>query len=285
MNATSAKRGFSLIELLVVIAIIAILIALLLPAIQAAREAARRAQCLNNEKQIGLAMANYASTFNNSFPPSASLTKAPGENKETVGGWSFLVRLLPFLEYDALYRTLPNNRGQLTGDPEDNSNQAIVAAMKTQIKEFLCPSGPRGLAQQNPGAESQSAGITNYKAMGASTRDSLTMVVEPERQSRPMASRQRFIPTARCFRAPELRIADIMDGTSHTIMTIETMDEAASRWTVGKEVNAGGPAAEEFAHGRHTESAVQLFCTARLRRHMGRELGRDQGWSANLPVV
>ena len=51
------RRGFTLIELLVVIAIIAVLIALLLPAVQAAREAARRAQCMNNLKQLGLALA------------------------------------------------------------------------------------------------------------------------------------------------------------------------------------------------------------------------------------
>ena len=63
-------RAFTLIELLVVIAIIAVLIALLLPAVQAAREAARRAQCVNNLKQLGIAMHNFHSTHDFFVPSS-----------------------------------------------------------------------------------------------------------------------------------------------------------------------------------------------------------------------
>ena len=91
------RRGFTLIELLVVIAIIAVLIALLLPAVQAAREAARRAQCVNNLKQIGLAMHNYHSA-NNCFPPGGTnASTLKGQVAKGWGCWSAHSMMLPFL--------------------------------------------------------------------------------------------------------------------------------------------------------------------------------------------
>src|SRR6185503_6068358 len=98
-----SRAGFTLIELLVVIAIIAVLIALLLPAVQAAREAARRSQCVNNLKQIGLALHNYHQT-NDKFPQGHSMAlqgSGPTGGGVGYGGWtewSAQAELLPYIE-------------------------------------------------------------------------------------------------------------------------------------------------------------------------------------------
>src|SRR5829696_1467502 len=99
-------RGFTLIELLVVIAIIAVLIALLLPAVQAAREAARRSQCVNNLKQIGLALHNYHSTHEK-FPMGASFQPyAPPATSNGWDCWSSLALMLPNMEQTAIYNAI-----------------------------------------------------------------------------------------------------------------------------------------------------------------------------------
>jgi prepilin-type N-terminal cleavage/methylation domain-containing protein len=262
MNATGTKRGFTLIELIVAIAIIAILIGLLLPAIQAAREAARRAQCMNNEKQLALAFCNYASTFNNQFPSSASLIKDPGSKKSTVGGYSFLVRLLPFMEYNTLYQSLPKD-----GNPEDTKNRAIVVATHARLKEFNCPSVPP-------------AAITNYKAMGASTRDSLAMVTNPTAKPpygtmSPDLDRVQLHPDGAIFPGKGTRAADILDGLSHTIFLMESIDEKASRWTVGKEVTLVGLPQKSSPTGEKPQAPNNFFAPP----------GFDNTWGDNSRVT
>src|SRR4051812_22750896 len=108
-----SRRGFTLIELLVVIAIIAVLIALLLPAVQAAREAARRAQCVNNCKQLGLALHNYHDV-NNGLPPGriwqAGLNGC-GYNFFQCQDTSWFVLMLPQFEQQPLATAFNSSLG------------------------------------------------------------------------------------------------------------------------------------------------------------------------------
>ena len=115
------KRGFTLIELLVVIAIIAVLIALLLPAVQAAREAARRMQCVNNLKQIGLALHNYHSA-NDCFPmgSGSGVLTYPPPPYQAKECWAVHGAILQFLEQMPLYNAInfnwsPDERPQPDG--------------------------------------------------------------------------------------------------------------------------------------------------------------------------
>jgi prepilin-type N-terminal cleavage/methylation domain-containing protein len=105
MVRTSRRSAFTLLELLVVIAIIGVLIALLLPAVQKVREAANRVQCLNNLKQMGLALHNYHDTFKR-FPPSLDyglLPWMPPPNRGWTISWSWMAYILPYIEQDNLW--------------------------------------------------------------------------------------------------------------------------------------------------------------------------------------
>jgi prepilin-type processing-associated H-X9-DG protein/prepilin-type N-terminal cleavage/methylation domain-containing protein len=123
-------RAFTLIELLVVIAIIAVLIALLLPAVQAAREAARRTQCVNNLKQIGLALASYESTHR-VFPP-GYVSAFDASGTDTGPGWGWATLLLPQMEQTPLFGSINFSLGI--------EQPGSLTSRLTTVGVYLCPS-------------------------------------------------------------------------------------------------------------------------------------------------
>src|SRR3954469_4450612 len=129
------RTGFTLVELLVVIAIIGILVALLLPAIQAAREAARRSQCLNNMKQLGLALLNYESA-KGEFP--LSIKRADAVTGRGLNSWAPFV--LPYVEEGNLVWNFDPKedwwRDKADGTP---GNRTIV---QNHLPVVQCPSNP-----------------------------------------------------------------------------------------------------------------------------------------------
>lgn len=155
-------RGFTLIELLVVITIVAILVALLLPAVQQARESARRTQCINNVKQLSLALHNYHDSHG-VLPPGAILSlfagdltptgarfrdpREPFENNQNLGlhGTSWLFHILPYVDQKnvfELWRTDFNVFGnaEVTFDNSLIWRQLGYAPAQVEVPGFYCPS-------------------------------------------------------------------------------------------------------------------------------------------------
>ncbi len=134
----SRRPGFTLIELLVVIAIIAILISLLVPAVQKVREAAARTQCSNNIKQLALACHNYHDVYK--VLPRDGAPNNPGTGNSNGAGccgpndarWSWLARILPYIEQQALY----TQGGIPTTAPANSA--AAQAVIATPVTLFFC---------------------------------------------------------------------------------------------------------------------------------------------------
>jgi hypothetical protein len=231
-SQNSRSPRFRLRELLVVIAVIAGGIMLLIPAIQAAREAGRRANCLCHGHQFGLSIQNYASTYNSEFPRSADVFTDPSSHR-TVGGYSIFVKLLPFMEYGSLYNTLLTNIPNGDIDAAIPGNPALAKAMNTPLLEVICPSNPNK-AFQNPSANPPQFPLTNFKAVGASSRNSL--LIAADKTAKPPYGEGKMHPDGVLYPSEkDMPVADMKDGSSHTILAMETMDDTNSRWMVGTE--------------------------------------------------
>src|ERR1700722_17060008 len=132
----SRRSGFTLIELLVVIAIIPILIALLVPAVQKVREAAARTTCVNNLKQIGLALHSYHGAYKQ-FPAGyidGNRNPSSTPDNDVGPGWGWASFLLPYLEQGGVFSQINFNVGVGIG--------ANVQVSQTQLAVFQCPSDP-----------------------------------------------------------------------------------------------------------------------------------------------
>jgi len=194
--------SMSLVEVLVVVAIIGVLIALLLPATQSAREAARRSQCTNNLKQIGLALHNYHDRYKQFPPATIGPSNVPRERQ-----FSWLVAILPFMEQQGLY-------GNLRLDlPCDHPHNA--ALLQTPLSTVLCPSDPSRTTQE---------GLCKTSYVAITGADS----------TRGSGSTRGVIGLDR-----GLRIDEIVDGASNTLLVAEVAD--------------GGP---WFAGGRGTARRI-----------------------------
>jgi prepilin-type N-terminal cleavage/methylation domain-containing protein/prepilin-type processing-associated H-X9-DG protein len=229
------RSAFTLIELLVVIAIIAVLIALLLPAVQAAREAARRAQCVNNLKQLTLAMHNYIDS-NEALPLGRTLQAG------TYRPFSQQARLLGFMEQTNIFNSL--NFSLSSYDPSNATGGAAT------INSFLCPSDagwviPPGLI------------LTGYSAGGVSYRGnegtSVAMWFGVDDTSN--VNNGIVIPPNGLFHSDNLvRLADVTDGTSNTA--------AFSEHLIGDFNNSiATDASDTFAPGTHplnSDDAYQM---------------------------
>jgi prepilin-type N-terminal cleavage/methylation domain-containing protein/prepilin-type processing-associated H-X9-DG protein len=226
LEATMRSRGFTLIELLVVIAIIAVLIALLLPAVQAAREAARRSQCVNNLKQIGLALHNYHDV-NGSFPMGAGSGMYSLGSYNSKHNWSIHASILPQLGQTPIYNAINFSWGTADAPTQIPTYPINSTAIGTQINSFLCPSDARGTTKE---ASYGSANNDYFGCIGATTDTLGLLTGTAYAAGAPNLSK---VPTSGLFGYQQSKsINTITDGTSNSIAFAES--------TVG--VNNGQPA-------------------------------------------
>jgi prepilin-type N-terminal cleavage/methylation domain-containing protein/prepilin-type processing-associated H-X9-DG protein len=201
------RRGFTLIELLVVIAIIAVLIALLLPAVQAAREAARRMQCVNNLKQIGLAMHNYHDVIG-TFPMgcSSGAYSAPGQYSAKQN-FSALAAMLPQLGETAIYNALNFSWGC-----EDSTGvlcyKINATGTNVKINAFCCPSDPNAGTPDHNGIPNTN---NYYASMGTTT------LLTTNTGAATLAIQSTGVFTWQLAYG----VRDVIDGTSNTIAFAE----------------------------------------------------------------
>ena len=234
------RRGFTLIELLVVIAIIAILIALLLPAVQKVREAAARTQCVNNVKQLCVAVHNYLGNYKVLPAAQTNLYTQADYSKYGAYNGTLFFTLLPYIEQQALYQIGVSYVAATAGNtppgkPEDApvppNNIKIYAS---QIPPYVCP---QDFTVTN--------GMTSQTANNANTYAACSYA----------GNYQLFGTPASGLYYPQYTIANIPDGSSNTVMFGEAYaacQSCANLWADTNQANCYLPIfanSDQFAPG------------------------------------
>ncbi|MEL7497101.1 MAG: DUF1559 domain-containing protein [Planctomycetota bacterium] len=209
------RHGFTLVELLVVIAIIGILIAMLLPAVQMVRESARRTACMNNARQLGLAVHNYESAHM-AFPPSS--VNSQGKN--------WMVFLLPFIEQNAIYDLYDDS---YRWDHIHNQD-----AVQQKISTLICPSNPNTEVEQldRIGTDKYAA-VNDYAVITGVANSAFNAGhVQPVQNSRGAVTPNRETP-----------VGEITDGLSNTLFLTEDAGRPVHHTSLGRgpdNLNPGG---------------------------------------------
>jgi prepilin-type N-terminal cleavage/methylation domain-containing protein/prepilin-type processing-associated H-X9-DG protein len=236
------RPGFTLVELLVVMAIIGTLISLLLPAVQKVREVAARTQCMNNLKQIGLALHMYNDTYKH-FPP-GYMTGTNADGSDSGPGWGWGSYLLPFLEQQPLA-----NRIRYDLDIADPAN---ATARTTWLPIFACPSD-----------QNQPESFTVYDANGNPICD-VAYGSYVACNGNGGVSDHAGDNDGAFLRRRTLRIADFTDGLSQTIFIGERSSTMSMTTWTGAVTNGIVPSLRDPLASESAAALVLAHCGPHL---------------------